>query len=188
LNVAQSRVQLAQEECGSDHLADVASAHDRMESLIENVLTLSRVEKQTVEKEPVALEKVSQTCWQTVSTADATLVADIDRHLQADRSRLQQLLENLIRNAIEHAGETVTVTVGELETKTGFYVEDDGPGIPPEKRPQVFKTGTSTAYDGTGLGLSIVEQIVEAHDWQIELTDGADDGARFEIKDVEFSQ
>jgi PAS domain S-box-containing protein len=188
LNVAQTRVQLAQDECESTHLVDVATAHDRIESLIENVLTLSRVEKQTVEKEPVALEQVSETCWQTVSTADATLVTEINRHLQADRSRLQQLLENLIRNAIEHAGETVTVTIGELETKTGFYVEDDGPGIPPEERSKVFKTGTSTAYDGTGLGLSIVKQIVEAHDWHIQLTDGTDGGARFEIKDVEFSQ
>jgi len=49
-----------------------------------------------------------------------------------DRSRLRQLLENLLRNAVEHGGENVTVTVGNLPD--GFYVADDGPGIPPDRQ------------------------------------------------------
>lgn len=101
-----------------------------------------------------------------------------------DRSRLQQLLENLIRNSIEHAGEEVTVTVGALED--GFYVEDDGPGIPADERDEEFAAGHSTSEGGTGFGLRIVQQVVEAHDWSIQLTEGSDGGARFEITGVEL--
>jgi signal transduction histidine kinase len=50
----------------------------------------------------------------------------------------------------------------------------------------VFESGYSTTHDGTGFGLAIVERIVEAHGWSIEATEGADGGARFEIRDVEF--
>ncbi len=155
-----------------------------MQTLIDDLLSLSRLDRQISETEAVALARLSETCWQTVVTADARLVVDADRHLRADRNRLQQLLENLFRNAIEHAGESVTVTVDELDA--GFYVEDDGPGIPASERAQLFEAGASTARDGTGLGLSIVSRIVDAHDWDIRITDGAEGGARFEITGVEF--
>lgn len=184
LHVAQGRLQLAQEDCESDHLAEVANAHDRMEELISDLLTPSRVGAQVSDPESVALASLCETCWQTVATADATLVTETDQHVRGDRSRLQQLLENLIRNAVEHAGETVTVTVGELDT--GFYVEDDGPGIPTEDRSHVFETGKSATQNGTGLGLNIVKQIVEAHDWRIRITDSPHGGARFEITNVDF--
>lgn len=103
----------------------------------------------------------------------------------ADRSRLRQLLENLFRNAVEHGGDDVTVTVGELDH--GFYVEDDGPGIPEEDREEVFETGYSTSDEGTGLGLCIVKEIIEAHDWEIRVIEGTDGGVRFEITGVEFT-
>ncbi|WP_255152664.1 sensor histidine kinase [Halorarius halobius] len=183
LNVAQAQVHLAQEECESDHLDDVVGAHDRMEALIDDLLTLSRVGQQVSEMEPVPLASLAETCWQTVPTADATLVTDTDQWLLADRSRLRQLLENLIRNAVEHGGEAVTVTVGDLED--GFYVEDDGTGIPPTARAQIFEAGNSTTCTGTGQGLNIAKQIADAHGWQIQHTDGTNGGARFEITGVE---
>jgi len=79
----------------------------------------------------------------------------------------------------------VMVTVGVLTD--GFYVEDDGPGIPPDRRDRVFDSGYTSAEDGTGLGLNIVERIVEAHGWEIAVTEGHDGGARFEITGVEFA-
>ncbi|TKX52453.1 HAMP domain-containing histidine kinase, partial [Halorubrum sp. SP3] len=87
-------------------------------------------------------------------------------------------------NAVEHGQTDVTVTVGELAN--GFYIEDDGQGISPDERDDVFEAGYSQSTDGTGFGLSIVGQIITAHDWQIHVTDGSDGGARFEITDVEF--
>jgi signal transduction histidine kinase len=88
-----------------------------------------------------------------------------------------------MRNAIEHTEQTVTVTIGEFED--GFYIEDDGDGIPEDERDDVFAPGYTTTDDGTGFGLSIVSDIVEAHGWEIRLTDSADGGARFEITGVE---
>ena len=186
LNLAKGRLQLAQETCESEHLDNVAQALDRMEALIEDLLSLAQAGKQISKTEPVALGALCESSWQSVATADATLVVETERQIRADRSRLRQLLENFFRNAIEHGGEHVTVTVDELDT--GFYVEDDGPGIPTDERTQCFEAGYSTTEEGTGLGLSIVKQIVDAHNWRIHLTDGTTGGTRFEITNVEFSQ
>jgi PAS domain S-box-containing protein len=183
LNIAQLHVQLANDEHGSEHLDSVVRAHDRIEVLIDDVLALSRAGKQVAETESVALDALTEICWQTVPTADATLVVDTGRELVADRSRLQQLLENLVRNAVEHGGEAVTVTVGDLDT--GFYVEDDGVGIPETERTRIFEAGISTTGSGTGLGLNIARQVADAHGWQIRCADGAAGGARFEITGVE---
>ncbi len=184
LNVAATRFELAQEECNSEHHAAIKRAHDRMEALIDDLLTLARDGKTPADITSVELDRLVENCWQTVETRAATLGTDIDRTVRADKARLQQLFENLVRNAIEHGGEGVTVTVGALDD--GFYIEDDGPGIPPDNVDDVFDTGYSTSRDGTGFGLSIVKQIVEAHGWDIRVTDGSSGGARFEILGVEF--
>lgn len=63
---------------------------------------------------------------------------------------------------MDHGGEGVTVRAGRLEG--GFYVEDDGPGIPAEERETVFDAGYSTTQAGTGFGLRIVQRVAEAHD------------------------
>jgi signal transduction histidine kinase len=76
----------------------------------------------------------------------------------------------------------VTVTVG--RTADGFYVADDGPGIPESDRERVFETGYSTDSEGTGLGLSIVRNIAEVHGWSVAVTDGDGGGACFEFGDV----
>ena len=104
--------------------------------------------------------------------------------IQADYDRLCQLLENLFRNAIDHCGEDVTVRVGCLDD--GFYIEDDGPGIPADAREEVFEVGHSTSPDGTGFGLSIVKDIAESHGWEITITEGTTGGARFEITGIEL--
>jgi signal transduction histidine kinase len=172
------------EDCDSEHLAAVATAHDRVGTLIEDLLAVSRTDKQVSDTERIDLARLSETCWQMVPTANATLVTETDHYLLADRSRLQQLLENLIRNAVENGGEDTTVTIGELDA--GFYVEDDGPGIPTEERTQVLETGISTTPGGTGIGLSIVTRVAEAHSWQLRITEGRNGGARFEITGVEL--
>jgi len=89
---------------------------------------------------------------------------------------------NARRNAVEH--DPLEITVGRLPD--GFYVADDGPGIPPDERDRVFEPGHSTSEDGTGYGLWIVEEIVTAHGWTVDATESATGGARFEITGVEF--
>jgi PAS domain S-box-containing protein len=184
LNVATGRLELAAQECDSDHLDHLKSALGRMETLIDELLTLAREQKEVTDAQPVDLAMIADECWENVETNQARVITTIDRGVRADRSRLKQVFENLFRNAVEHGGTDVTVTVGELDD--GFYIEDDGPGIPSDERDAVFEAGYSQSADGTGFGLRIVEQIVTAHDWHVRVTDGADGGARFEITDVEF--
>ncbi|WP_148414138.1 histidine kinase N-terminal 7TM domain-containing protein [Haloferax sp. KTX1] len=94
-------------------------------------------------------------------------------------------------DAVEHGstgrrgspGDGVTVTVG--ATHDGFFVEDDGPGVPPADRPKLFESGFTTADDGTGFGLAIVQTIADAHGWSIGYEDDPDAGARFVIRGVD---
>lgn len=186
LNIAEGHLGLAQQECESTHLAPVARAHDRMHALIDDLLALARADETAAETAPVALAQVIEETWAGVETANASLVTDISRTIEADESRLKQLIENLVRNAVEHGGEDVTVTIEELED--GFYVEDDGRGIPKAERDAIFDTGYSTNDSGTGFGLTIVEQVVDAHGWELRVTDSTDGGARFEITGVTAEQ
>lgn len=187
LNVADGRLELAREECDSEHLDAVARAHERIQTLIDDLLTLARQRDAVIEVEPVALGATVEQCWRNVETADATLVTDTERTVRADRNQIQQLLENLIRNAVEHGGENVTVRIGDVD-EAGFYVADDGPGIPEGNREQVFEAGQTTSETGTGFGLAIVDRVADAHDWEVSVTESEAGGARFEITDVEFEQ
>ncbi|WP_340097851.1 PAS domain-containing sensor histidine kinase [Salinibaculum salinum] len=187
LNVAMLHLDLAMEDCDSDHLTDVVQAHERMQTLIEDLLTVSRDGNLVTETDRVELASLSNGCWQTVSTGTASLAIEIDRKLEADRSRLRQLLENLMRNAVEHGGEDVTVTIGALEEREGFYVADDGPGVDEANRERVFESGYSTNRDGTGFGLAIVSDIADAHGWEISMTESSTGGVRIELAGVEFN-
>ena len=184
LNVADGRLSLAMDDHHSDHLVQVDRALDRMSALIDDLLTLARAGDPVTDPEPVDLAALAASCWEHVQTADATLVTDVDRTVRADESRLRQLFVNLVRNAVEHGGDDVTVTVGGLDD--GFYVEDDGPGIPGDSRDDVFDAGYTTAADGTGFGLKIVEQVADGHGWEIRVAERPEAGARFEITGVEF--
>jgi signal transduction histidine kinase len=165
-----------------------------MDRLIADVLTLARQGEDVGPMEPVALE--TATDWRTSDAfgrpdgdgpdgeRDADAV-DVDfettGRVLADRGRLKRLLENLFRNAGEHGSDRVVV--GDLDD--GFYVADDGPGIPEERREEVFESGHTTSDDGTGFGLAIVERIAEAHGWELTLTEGDSGGARFEFRGVD---
>lgn len=185
LNVVEERVELAQAERESEHLDDVENALERSQALVHDLLALAREGARVGDIEAVDLDTLAETCWGTVATGEATVSVEVDRTVRADQSRFQQLLENLYRNAIEHGGDDVTVTVGTIAN--GFYIEDDGPGIPADGRDDVFDAGYSTTEDGTGFGLSIVQEIADTHGWDIRVTEGPDGGARFEITGIEYS-
>ena len=187
LNVAQGYTDLAIETGDKERLRKVEQAHARMETLIDDLLLLTLDGKDVQNVEPVAVEAVVQRAWESVDTGAGTLeLLDGIGRVDADASRFQQLFENLFRNSVEHgfggmtADETPTITVGPLDESAGFFVADNGPGIPPELRPHVFERGFTAASNGTGFGLAIVKTVVEAHDWQVEIAD-TETGARFEI-------
>jgi PAS domain S-box-containing protein len=184
LSVAKGFVELAYEDTEHEDLEQALSALDQMEELIGSLLTLAR-DGQTVEAvQPVELATAADAAWQRVETdaGDTLEIAADDATIDADPDRLLQLLQNLFTNAVQHAGPDVTVRVGTLEDEAGLFVADDGPGIPPADREQVFEPKFSRASDGTGLGLAIVNRIVQAHDWKIDIMATDTGGARFEIR------
>lgn len=164
----------AELETARENLAKTRDSHERMLEIVDDVLTLAR--GRTVEEtEAVSLSTTAWDAWGNVETDDATLSVTGERTLEADRSKLLSVFENLFRNSVEHGSVDVTVTVE--VTDDGFVVGDDGPGIPAADRERVFEDGFTTDEDGTGLGLSIVRTMAESHGWTVELDDA--DGARF---------
>lgn len=210
LNVAQTRLDLASQEFESEHFQAIERSHERMESLIDDMLTLVRDQSTETDIEQIELSVMVDSCWMNVDTGDATLDITTTRTVEADKKRLKQLFENLFRNAVEHGSTTpdsqdaiddsspspdsqdgterdgggLSVSVGVLED--GFYIADDGVGIPTENHEKVFEDGYSSNKHGTGFGLTIVKQAVETHGWEIRVCDSAAGGARFEISGVRF--
>jgi len=236
LDVAKAHLTAARETGDPAHFDSVADAHDRMERIIRDVLTLTRGDAIVDPSEHVAIEAAATDAWQSVDTTGATLeLAESLPTVTADADRVRRLFENLFRNSVEHNAtdsrtqrsdsverdstnsrgrsadahdptadreqadpnsasrdqspdrsdeeapeDSVTITVGALAD--GFYVADDGTGIPADERETVFRPGHSTMNGGTGLGLAIVEQIIAAHDWNVTLTTADCGGARFEVR------
>ncbi|MFB6302272.1 MAG: ATP-binding protein [Haloferacaceae archaeon] len=199
LNVLDGSLDLLRETGDPAHLRQCASAADRMGRLIDDLLTVARGGAPVEDPEPVRLAPLVETCWEAVGGEGATLDVDASLTVRADEDRLRQLFENLLRNGVEHGstndrstpddsgdhtGSAVTVEVGELGDGDGFYVADDGPGIPDAERERIFRSGYSTATDGTGFGLAIVERIAEAHGWEVRATESRAGGARIEVGGV----
>jgi len=187
LNVAAARLELTTRSGDLSHLEQVSTAHDRIESLISDMRTLVDHGEQIESTEWLRLADEVEICWESChdEQRDAAVVVEEEGYVCADRSRFRQLLENLFWNALEHAGDAPTIRIGLLDR--GLYIEDDGPGIPEEKRTDVLTPGFTTADDDRehfGFGLAIVHEIVRAHGWELSITDGTDGGARFEITGV----
>jgi len=184
LNVAEGSLGLARETGDPEHFDRAEDALDRMQTLVEDVLALARQGRLVDETEPVELADVASEAWNSVDAPEASIECDVDgAHVEADRGRLLELFENVFRNAVEHGGDSVHVTVSTLPD--GFAVEDDGPGIPEDTDGDVFDRGVTSTADGTGFGLAIVREIAEAHDWTVAAVSTGDDrGARFEVSDA----
>lgn len=184
LTTASIRLELAQQEESEEHLVAIGRSLDRMEAMVDQLLALTRAENVVERTETVELQELVAAAWDTSQTGAATLETAFDEshQIEGEPDILQNIFENLFRNAAEHNSPPLTVEVGLLDDSSGFYVADDGEGIPDHRREEVFEFGYSTTADGTGFGLAIVREFVEAHGWEISVTGPSDDGARFEIR------
>jgi PAS domain S-box-containing protein len=181
LSIAKGFTEMTQETGDLEKLDRVTTALDRIDRLVDDLLTLARSGRQPEKMESLQLAGVARDAWRNVDVGDAELVVqDGLGSVTAHSGRLLQLFENLFRNSVEHGGTDVTVEVGPLGD-FGFYVADDGPGIPAADRDRVFEHGHTTKSGGTGFGLSIVADIAKVHDWTVEVTESATGGARFEF-------
>jgi len=103
LDVAKARLRAGRETGNDEHFDHVAQAHDRMERIIKDVLTLARSEDVIEPTSTIDLETAAETAWETVKTGDAELTFDDTLPtIVADRDRVDRLFENVFRNAVEH--------------------------------------------------------------------------------------
>lgn len=179
-------------------LSDLEAVHHRLRAFAEGLPALARESTDVETPVDCDLETIAREAWAVVDTGGLTLAVESTCRLSGDPSRLQQVFENLFQNSVEHgtrgnpiqSEDTVghrvnqtgasTVSVGTLQSQSGFFVEDDGPGIPADRREDLLEFGVSTG-SGSGYGLAIVRTIIEAHGWSFSVTDGQTGGARFEI-------
>jgi PAS domain S-box-containing protein len=202
LSVARGYVQTIAETSDDpqirEYAAEAETSHERMETLIDDILSMAREGDAVEEPEPVVVAAVARDAWGNVSSKNATLETTATAEsttVLADHDRLQRAFENLLRNSVDHGGPGVTITVGcETGDDSPFvdpsartiYVADDGPGIPESDREAVLEQGYTTDETGTGFGLAIVGEIAEAHGWTVRVEESVDGGARIVLAGVEI--
>ncbi|MFC4552112.1 MULTISPECIES: PAS domain-containing protein [Halorussus] len=172
-------------EVAPDAVEYVTESFDRIEDMIDVMLVLTRGRDVVSERAPVVLADAAREAWADVEAPDATVSIAVDRTIRADGTYVRHLFRNLLENAVEHGGPGVDVTVGDLPD--GFYVADDGPGIPADERETVFEAGYTTAAGngGTGLGLAFIEKLAGVYGWDCRVTESESGGARFEFTNVD---
>jgi two-component system phosphate regulon sensor histidine kinase PhoR len=168
---------------------------ERLKLLIEDLLTISELEsgRLRLQLQPVALQplvnKLCEDFKPRVSSRDVTLVNEVpELTVNADSDRVQQVLSNLVDNAIKYGSHEGTVTIRGRAVEDGkieLCVADDGPGIPEDARERIFERfyrvdkARSREQGGTGLGLSIVKHIVQSHGGKVWVESDLGKGSRF---------
>ncbi|WP_343749269.1 HAMP domain-containing sensor histidine kinase [Halarchaeum salinum] len=194
LSVIKGYAELLEEECEDDianqSLERIQSASARASTIIDDAQTLLGGFEAT-DRETVELATIVEAVWNNLDhmNEEASLRVEDSFTFEAEVGLLRRVFENLFINAIDHAGPAVTVRVGCLpepkSSTVGFFVEDDGPGLPDREVENVFTPGfTSDSQNGYGLGLAIVQTIIEGHGWAITASNGATGGARFEASGI----
>lgn len=169
---------------------------DRLTYLIEDLLTISRLESGQIvmSRQPVGLRELAQRViddLQSPATDRAIRVENLlppELAAQGDAERLQQVLFNLIENALKYGRSEGQISIGAKalpDRKIQVWVSDDGTGIPPEAQERVFERfyrvdrARSRETGGTGLGLAIVKHIVQAHGGKVWVESELEKGSTF---------
>jgi PAS domain S-box-containing protein len=186
LSTARGRLELALDTGDLDHVETALDAVERIDELRTDLADTLRSGEIVAERERIAVEDVIERVWSTTDPgAEASFTVAEPTHVEADPDAFRRLIENLVRNSVEHGGPNAEVRLGRLAGMGGFYYEDDGPGLDPAVREKIFLPGFSTkaSRDGTGMGMASVRQIVLAHGWEIDAGDAETlGGARFEVR------
>ncbi len=146
----------------------------------------------TMERKPIDVSEVLATSLESVSCSCATQKITLTKNLppapwpiQGDAVRLRQSFDNLLRNAMEAQpdGGMIEVTARKDGARLVLDISDSGPGVPPERRADLFEFGKTTKAGGSGIGLPLSQLIVESHGGSLVYHDrnGAGSGATFRI-------
>ena len=174
---------------------DIELVLENMRKLIDRTITLTENTELVSETDLVSIENLANSAWTVVDTGDSNLDITKKFKLQCHAGLCLQLLVNLFQNSVQHNDSPVSVRIGvhdEMKTTTrddtqnSFYVADNGCGISEGKKSKLFEIGETDFKQRAGLGLTIVQQIVEAHQWDIELVESSDGGCKFIISNVDF--
>ncbi|MGK3982211.1 ATP-binding protein [Sorangium sp. So ce136] len=178
---------------------DVIDRHaKRLRHLVDDLLDLSKIEAKNfrlalaeLDIAP-AIDHVTHLLGEAARRRRVTVTVDADAlpPARCDRRALEQVLMNLLDNAIKYAGEGahVTVKARSLDQQVTIAVADDGPGIPPHHLGRIFErfyrvdAGRSRDLGGTGLGLAIVKHLVELMNGSIEVESAIGRGTQFTVR------
>jgi len=143
LSVAKGYLELLRSDVDNDEIELIESALDRMDILIEDLLTLAREGRSVSDSEEVSLSDVAADAWRQIEASGATLDTGPETTVLADPNRLQQLLENLFRNSIDHTDGPVSVRVGGPRREGGLFrrrrrARNSGIGAPTGVRTDVL--------------------------------------------------
>jgi PAS domain S-box-containing protein len=183
------------DETGSHFLDRIEQAGRTMETLIHDVLELSRIgqpgeQKSLVDPRAVLLQLKAELKPRLEAASICLTFPEDPPMVYCDRTRLYQVLSNLIGNAIDHMGPCddphITVNVEERPDEHCVSVRDAGRGIAPEHHQHVFEAfrslgPSSDGRNGTGIGLAIVKKIAETHSGQVWVESKAGEGATFHV-------
>jgi signal transduction histidine kinase len=169
----------------------IADAADKMRRLLDDLLELSRIGRFVNPPQDVAFDVIAREAVELVRGAlDArgvrVHIAGGLPVVRGDRSRLVQLVQNLVDNGAKFMGEQTQPQI-EIGLRAGgrlstFFVRDNGVGIAPRHQERVFRLfeKLDTSSDGTGVGLALVRRIVELHGGRVWIeSEGAGSGATF---------
>lgn len=183
VTLAKGYLSLAREDGEAEHFEIVEDVLENIQSISELVVTLADSGQVIDERVGNELGSTAETAFEHFDTSDVELGINASDTIAADEKCLQRILDNLFRNAIEHSNEAVQIEVGVFDG--GFYVADDGPGIPEQARQDAFDPGFTTDANHDGSGLSIVKLLAEAHGWDVTITESAAGGTRVEFRGVD---
>ncbi|GAB3705784.1 hypothetical protein GCM10028858_23470 [Halorubrum pallidum] len=187
IQTIEGRLELAVQTGETAHIEGALDAVDRLNELREDLVHILRSKEIVSEMEEIDISEVAEAAWEGVNSSDrSTLEIVGTARMEGDPAATRRLLQNLLSNSVEHADCPTSIHIGKVAN--GFYVEDDGSGIDPEDREEVFTPGFSTKSGGSGMGMTSVRQIVDEHGWEIHIAEAETlDGVRFEITRIEFT-
>jgi signal transduction histidine kinase len=159
------------------HLNMMRSRVDRMERLLDDILAYARVGRRDNTFESVNILEMILSIIDMLPADKFTVVADTDvSEFFAERFPLEQVLRNLISNAIKHHDKEkglITISVSALQKHLEFIISDDGPGIPLENQEEVFEMFKTLRprdeVEGSGMGLALVKKIVETQGCKVDI-------------------
>lgn len=166
----------------------VLSEIDRLDGLVADLLTLSRLEERHVSLVDIDLDEITREQIETINNQIITVDTDLrPTRVRGDLPALTSMVRNLLDNALRHAATTVSVSVAPADSGAHLTIDDDGPGIDAADRTQIFDRfarlddGRARDAGGTGLGLAVVAAAINAHNGTISVGTSPSGGARFDI-------